>query len=430
MKRPVLQRSLRALRGCAAFGLVLACNVPEPPGSTGGIKGLSPSADAECGRGFVVVESNYQSTNVALLDMTGRVLSESLVSSGARPVGIDAALSGDVVPVSQRASGLRLPLVDRAFGAPKVAWVDLENGGIVQVLRVATGFPSNPQDYSSVSEHKAYLSRFGDNPESGKVPFDQGSDLLIVDPSAQSILGRIDLRSALADEAVDNLPRPGRMLLLDRRLLVLLATLPQQGFTATTSSRLAVIDTLTDTLEATLVLEGLRDCTGLALSPSRRTVAVFCSALNGQKGESQIDASGIALVGVDGDLTLERVLSGPLVGSQPVGSSGAFVSESALLVTSFGAFDPLNQPIAQDSLLRLDLTSGAREVLLRSAGTPFTLGGVACAPACRVCMVADAGRDGGVVHGYELDDNGAVLNETPIKVETRIGLPPRSLGRF
>ncbi len=421
---------LGVLCAAAAAAASVACNVPEPPGSTGGIRGLSPSPDADCGRGFVVLESSYQSTNIALLDINGRVLTDSLVSSAAAATGVAPPLSGDIVLTTERASGWRLPLVDRAYGSPQITWVDLENGGIADVLPVDTGFPSNPQDYVTLGPHKAYVSRFGDNRAAGEQAFDQGNDLLLVEPSAKQILGSIDLRPALGAEAAENLPRPGRMLLREQRLLVLLATLPRQGFDATTSSRLAIVDTESDTLQGALLLEGLHDCTGLALAPSGDQLAVFCSALRGQRGDSELEASGIAIVDLRAEPRLERVISGPLFDSRPVGAAGAYVTDSVLLLTTFGAFDELNHPLAQDNLLRLDLNDDSVEVLLSSDGTPFTLGGIACEPACGVCMVADAGRSGGIVHGYAFDADGWPRSETAIKVETRIGLPPRSIGHF
>jgi hypothetical protein len=78
-------------------------------------------------------------------------------------------------------------------------------------------------------------------------------------------------------------------------------------------------------------------------------------------------------------------------------------------------------------LLSVDLPSDEVTTLLE--GSPFSLGGVKCAGPCGTCMVADASRDGGVLHRYTHDEAGVILDDS-IKVETQIGLPPRYLARF
>jgi hypothetical protein len=80
-------------------------------------------------------------------------------------------------------------------------------------------------------------------------------------------------------------------------------------------------------------------------------------------------------------------------------------------------------------LVAVDYQTGAVTELLRSAGTPFTLGDVVCAPGCGVCLAADAERDGGVVHRF-VTGAGSIRYDRSIRVETEIGLPPRYLGRF
>ena len=415
-----------------AMCAMVACNVPAPPAPTGGI--ILPEAQSgpagPCGRGFVVLESQYQSTNVAVVDLSGAILSDSLVSSASGSLGLFVALSGDVVPMTAVASEIRLPLIDRAPDTAKIAWVDFATGEIVSALALNAGFPAYPQDYAPISQHKAYVSRFGHNRAPGQLPFDAGSDLLIVDPAESTVLGSVDLRTALGSDGNDNLPRPGRIVLRDARAFVLLAALPSQSFSATTSSRLAVVNSVTDVLEGALILEGLRNCTGLALSPNGDQIAAFCSALTDSKGTTDLAASGIALINVRGEPVLERILLSSVLGPRPVGFYGDYASDSVLLVTTFGAFDEKNEPRDKDTLLRIDLSTDTAEVLLESSEDPFTLGGVACDAGCGVCLIADAGRDGGVVHRYTVDELGSLTHVSAIKVETRIGLPPRIIGRF
>lgn len=421
-------KTIRLLCPLILIYAVCGCNVPEAPRPSGGIE--LPPDDSACARGFVVLESQYQSTNVAILDLSGAVLSDSLLASNTNSGGLFASLSGDVVPMSSLAVGPELPLIDRAAGSGAVHWVELTSGKIVRSVAVDTGFPAYPQDYAPISTRRAYVSRFGHNLSPNEMAFDAGSDLLIVDPAAAEISGSIDLRAALGDEAVDNLPRPGRIAIHGDKALVLLSTLPERSFSATTSSRLAVVNTASDFLEEAIVLGGLRNCSGLAISPNRAELAIFCSALVDTKGGVDLESSGIVLVDLQAEPVVKRVLSSSVLGARPVGSYGDYATESVLLVGAFGAFDTQGQVTSQDSLLRIDLDNNTVEAILESEDSPFTLGGIACDAACGVCLVADAGREGGVVHRYEIDMHGSLTSVSAVKIEERIGLPPRYIGRF
>jgi hypothetical protein len=420
----------RFLGGLLLAGSALGCDVPAPPASTGGVPELADAAPGACGRGFSVIESDYQSVNVALVNLAGQVLSESLTTSAVLSHGASTSLSGDVVLPNSPSAGRELPLLDRSAAAPRIAWVDLSSGVISRTLAVDTGFPSNPHDLLVLSPTKAYVARFGHNRDAGKQAFDQGSDLLVVDPRANRITGSIDLRPALGADQEQNLPRPGRLAQAQGFVYALLEDLPVNGFTPVVPSRLAMIDSETDSVRDVLVLDELRGCGGLLLSPSANQLAVLCSALSDSKGASQTEFSGIALVSLGPTPRLEKILRPGLWGGATVGSSGAYADERTLLVTTFGRFSETGVAEAQDLLLRLDLSRPSASVLLESDQVPFTLGDVACAPECRSCLVADAGRDGGVVHHYDLDDHAEVIAHAPVKLETRIGLPPRSVGRF
>lgn len=412
---------------CVVALALLACNVPDPPSSSGGVGELADAPSGRCGRGFSVVESDYQSVNVALLGLEGTVLTESLAASRVVSSGADVSLSGDVVLASALASGPLLPLLDRSATASRVLWLELSTGALSHTAEVATGFPSNPHDFVAVSERKGYVARFGHNRDPGKEPFDTGSDLLIVDPRSGALTGSLDLQGALGDDGSVTLPRPDKVVVAQGFAYVLLGALPLGGFSGEVPSRLARVDPETDEVQDVLVLEGLRGCSGLALSPAEDELAVLCSALSDSNGNSQTEYSGVALVELSPQPRLKRVFKDA---GAPIGSSGAYASASVLLLTTFGRFSPRGVAEAQDALLALHLPTGQTEQWLESDGVPFTLGGVACAPECGTCVVADAKRQGGVVHHYRLDDAGNVLSHAAVKVETRFGLPPRDVGRF
>lgn len=63
--------------------LLLGCNVAPPPGSTGGVTKQSDGS----GRGLSIVNTDYQPTNVSLLDIEGAVLERFWRSARGDPAG-------------------------------------------------------------------------------------------------------------------------------------------------------------------------------------------------------------------------------------------------------------------------------------------------------------------------------------------------------
>jgi hypothetical protein len=94
-------------------------------------------------------------------------------------------LSSDVAVPSTLLSGPEIVLIDR-FPASVLTWVDVESASVRAQLDV--GSKTNPHDYVPLSEHKAYVTRFG---ASDGV----GDDVAIVDPSVPALVGSIDLSS-------------------------------------------------------------------------------------------------------------------------------------------------------------------------------------------------------------------------------------------
>ena len=85
-----------------------------------------------------------------------------------------------------------------------------------------------------------------------------------------------------------------------------------------------------------------------------------------------------------------------------------------------------------DSARRLDLRLGQLDgaPLRESSLEPFTLGDIRCAPGASVCLLADAETDGGVLHRFDVDAAGALVDGTLIEVERGIGLPPRYIESY
>jgi hypothetical protein len=402
--------------------LIAGCNVAESAKSTPGVNladtGVTGSdagdgaAPVACARGVSVVSSDYQSTNVSVLSPEGKVLSESIISSGSAPAGLTTPLSGDVVVPGTRPLSGKLVTIDRTNAV--LTWIDVATGGVQKQQSVGTGFPANPHDYLEVSDTKAYVSRYETNSAPGKEPFDDGGDVVVLDLSNSSITANMPL--AKSDDG-EFLPRPSRMLLSGHTAWVMLERL-DAAFSPAGSSRIAGIDTTTDTVSWMLDLPDAGNCGGMAQSPSGKSVIVSCS------GGFDANATGRALVLVDATADPPRELkrfSTASVLDAPLAPSLAFA-------VAYGD----TTATRNDSLYSANVDTG-EVTKLTDAGAAFALGDVLCSPGCTdLCFLADAelkpsgASTKGALRVY--DASGKALPDKAFAVDPSIGLPPRSVG--
>ncbi len=407
----------------AALLMAVGCNVSSPD-NTGGTNALS----GVCGRGVVVINTDYQSTNVSLVSVDGQVLSSSFISSASGATGLSAPLGGDVVAPSQWQNDDEIVLLDR-YPASVVTWVDVASAEPTGQLSAATGYAANPRDFLRVSPNKAYVTRYDPNLDPGQQPFDGGSDILVIDPMTRSIQGRIDLQPAMAGAPDGFFARPDKLLLVDGQVLVLLGGY-SADFVTSLPSRVAILDPGTDRLIETISLDGLHGCTAMALSPAGDELAVACSGEFAGDSMTTLSHSGIVLVSVGTTFEERRRFPAAKFGTGPVGGAIAYTSDTRLVFTTFGQFAEQGQAYREDAFVQLEVDSGQFEVVLRSEGEPFSLGDVRCATECGVCFLADAKRDGGVLHRFTLGEGGQLGDRSEIVVDRGIGLPPRNLGWF
>ncbi len=399
-----------------------ACGATRVTTENQGVTG----AAGPCGRGLLVVESDYQSSNVSVLGFDGSVLSASLASSSTEASGFGVALSGDVVPPSTQQSGSEIVLIDR-YPAGVLRYLELSSARVTAELSVATGFKSNPHDYLALSAHKAYVTRYEANPNPGQEPFDAGADVLIIDPSQPAISGRIDLAPALEGEPTGFSAHPGQLLEVSGRVFVLLASYADD-YSSGVTSRLAELDPDADRLVATLLLDGLRGCDGLALAPNGKQLAVSCTGDDLRSTQPKLDGSGLALVDISGAPRVLKLVAAADLGTDPVGFALDYAAPGRLFFSTLGHFDDSGAAAAQDTFLLLDTESARTHVVLQSLSQPFSLGGIRCALGCGACFATDAERAGGSVLRFNVDANGDLGTPQMVRAETRIGLPPRYLG--
>jgi len=416
--------SAQLWRGALALcGVLSACGAPRSEPQAGGTSVLS----GPCGRGLVVVESDYQSSNVSLVDFAGNVLAPSIASSSAENAGFGVALSGDVVVPGSAVAGAELVLLDR-YPAGVLRFVDVASGKVTSELSVATGFRANPHDYLLIGPKKAYVTRYESNPNAGAQPWDGGGDVLIVDPSVPSITGRIELSSALAGENASFTPHPGRLLSVGKRVFAVLSAY-DRTYMNSAVSRLVEVDAETDTLLSSLPLADLHGCDGLALSPDSRELAISCTGADLLDAPPSITSSGLALVDITGTPQITKTFAAATFGNNAIGFALDYSLPTRLVFGTLGYVTDAGSR-SLDAILALDTGSGAFTEVVRSASQPFTLGDVRCAPSCGACFVADAERDGGSVLRFPLDAQGELGSFTAVRAETRVGLPPRYLGAF
>jgi hypothetical protein len=411
------------------FGAVLslalcACDAPRTTPDTQGVS----ARPGMCGRGLLVIESDYQSSNVSALGLDGSVLSPSLASSSTESDGFGVGLSGDVVLPSSPQSGPEIALIDR-YPAGVLRFVELATARVTSELSVATGFRSNPHDYLALNEHKAYVARYESNPNPGQQAFDPGGDILVVDPGLSSISSRIDLASALQGEPAGFSPHPAQLLQVSGRVFALLASYADD-YSSSAVSRLVEVDPSSDTLLGTLLLDGLHGCDGMAVSPDQSELAVACTGDDLRSSTPKLTGSGLALVDISSAPRLLKRFDAADLGTDPVGFSVDYAAPGLLFFGTLGHFDDAGAVAALDTLLELDTSSAQTSEVLHSLSQPFSLGSIHCALDCGACFVADAERAGGSVLRFPVDAAGELDAPKAVRAETRVGLPPRYLGAF
>jgi hypothetical protein len=399
-------------------GALLGCGAKAPK-NTGGFE-LSPSA-GECPAGYAVSNSDYTSTSISAISPTGAMLSPTVISSGSAPPGLTTALSGDVIfPSTAPASGKML-LIDR-YPNSVLTWVEPTTGAVIQQLPVGTGFGANPHDYLEITPNKAYVTRYESNSAPGQAPFDAGGDLLVIDPQANEITGRVELASE-PDGAF--LPRADHLLLVDDEVWVSLQRLDADFHTAG-DARLVGVDPSRDTTTWTLDLPGIASCGGIARSPSGNVVALVCSGVASDSDSAGAPAPTLrsAVVLLDATVRppveLQRFDAAAQLGAQ-LGSTIAFASETQLVSVAMGdASTNLN-----DIAFTLETSEGTAQPLL-DAGAAFSLGDVRCAPGCTdLCFLADAQAN--ALHVWHATAEG-LSEQAPVQADSNIGLPPRTIG--
>jgi hypothetical protein len=356
-----------------------------------------------------VIDSDYMSVSLAVADAaTGMVAHDGCVSSGSKAPGLTTALSGDVVLPSQPQPGHELLLIDRTNAV--LTWLDPASCQVLRQLNVGEGKPANPHDVIPVSAHKAYVTRFAE----------EASDLAIIDPTAATIIGHVDLRglSTQPDGDKPALVMPDRGLLVGGKVYVSLGEMSADYQTGG-PARLAVVDPATDAVSGTIDLPSLRSCGVVTALPDGSKLAVGCSGIYADPA-TQIGQSGVGWVDLAASPPAVSVVAAAAFGAPVSAGDVAVLSPNAAFTIAVG--DTTSK--RPDALWAFDFAGGPPRKVLEGT-QPFTLGGLLGDPATGKVFVGDANPTTPRI--VVIDASNAAAAPTSVSVN---GLPPRSLALY
>jgi hypothetical protein len=382
--------------------------------------GVSPFGSASSG--VVALGSDYSASSVSFLDRDGNLLLDGCLNSGSGGPGLAMTLSGDVVLPTQMPAGGPVAIIDRTNVA--ITWLDAATCAVRGQLAVGTGFASNPHDVVTLSASKAYVTREAGNRKPTPAPgdFDDGNDVLIVDPAGLAIVGRIDL---LPYAPAGVLPRADRALLAQGKVFVSLGAI-SADYGTYGQGRILVIDPDRDQVTGTIELPGVQNCGAMTYVAGAQRLLVAC---NGAYGDPAAQAAGSAIVAVD----LAQVppvvvaqVAATTAGGAPLSSLTLAASDGATaLGVAVGDFTG-NPP---DSLWSLPLGGGTPAKVFDST-EGFVIGAVLYDPDRHRVLAADGTMNTAAYLRIFDHAAGSFTAVKTVITNPAHNLPPRSLAFY
>jgi len=342
--------------------------------------GTLPTDSSEDGaggapRGIVVVNSNdFDTTSISFLDRDGNLVINGCFST--------PRLSYDVVLPTQVTPGGPVVLIDRGMGYNALTWLDPTNCTPLRQLAVGTGFDSDPHDVVVLSASKAYVTRYAENGTATPTldDFDDGDDVLIIDPTQPKILGRIDLKPF---SPVGVLPRADRALLAEGKVFVSLNAISLDYKTYGTG-RIVMVDPVTDQVVGTIDLPGAKNCGAMTYLATERKLMVACGGAYSD-GPQQADSSAIVVIdlGVSPPTVIAQMAAAAAGGLSLTNATVAALDGTALGVTngSVGNVPP-------DRLWSLPI-NGSAPIQVFESTESFALGAVLADPEGKRILITD-----------------------------------------
>jgi len=383
----------------------------------------TPHYDQGCR--VAVINTDYVSTSVSVLDEDGTVCLAGVITSGSKPPGVTTALSGDVVLPTEPAPGGELVLIDR-YPAAVLTFVDPASGVVRRQIGVGTGYPSNPHDVLFIDADTAWVTRYDQNPTPSATAgdLDEGGDLLVVNPVTGALVDRIDL-APWASSGME--PRPDRLAHVGDAVWVTLGNLARR-FDDGGSGLVVGLEPETGAFVGRAELSGLASCGGtLAVSPAGDGAWVSCTGVFQRGDAPQLSASGVAWLGTDeigAPVEGFRMAAADIGPGRPVGHPLAALDGQRALVVVLGTLDG-----APDLLYLVDRGTGAATPIGLETQA-YSLNALLLAPGGRL-LAADANRRRPRLRRVDLGEDGAVTGEAAnVVTDPVVGLEPRALGWY
>jgi hypothetical protein len=399
-----IPRALSIFVALLATTLVAACD----SATTGTTKGLTAKS------ALVLLQSDYKASTVSLYDPASKTLVGDCmnVNELSRDVALPTGTQGGELVVIDREQSL-LDFVDPATCLVR-AQLSLSTGG----------FKANPHDVVHLSATKAYVTRYEKNaaPTPAADDFDDGDDLLIVDPSALSVTGRI----ALAGRATAGMQaRPDRAVLSNGLVYITLNNL-SGDFSAAGPGRVAIVDPTTDAVTGVVDLPDQRGCSGIVADDAAKKLYVSCG---GEFSDAdQTATSALVEIDVSGAVpALGKIVGGKSLGTQPVSYTAAAVLGGTAYVTTAGSLDfATGAQTAPDAFYGVALPAGTPAKIID--GGAFNLGRPAIDAATSTLFLPDG--DAVTPRVRVFDVSGAAVAGMSFEPDPGAHLPPREASWY
>jgi hypothetical protein len=419
-RSPVLTPSVPPLLPLLLLPLVWCAAACDGDGTT------APRLNAAAPTGLAIVSSDYSVSSLALYDpASGAVRDDCLYTdtAGSRP-----SISGDTALPSQPQLGGELVVIDRKDGV--LSFVRPADCQVRVQISVATAFKANPRDVVRLSPSKAYVTRYETNLDPTPDPgdFDEGNDVLIVDPAVtdpgRAILGRIPLAAYASTATVQ--ARPDRAVLADGRVYVSLGNLDDMF--AGGPGRIVIIDPERDQVVDMIELPEQTDCSGLEYVAATKRLYVAC----GDAFDSPAPTSALVEIDLGGaQPSILRTIAAPAVGggTQPINFGYVAATGDLAFFGLVGTRDfNTNATLVSDGFYSVPHASGSAVTKLVDGGG-FSLGRPAIDGAGAQLLLPDGDDAAPKVHRFRIA-GGAVTADGAINANPAGGLPPREVARY
>ena len=387
--------------------------------------------------GLAILVSDYKKTSVTLLD-------PSSIGSPGSPALTDCLhsddptvlqpLSGDVSLPSQAQQEGELVLIDR--GSSVLTFVDPSTCVPRGQLSVSTGgLQANPRDVIRVSAHKAYVSRYTTNPMPTDDPldFDEGDDLLVVDPLALGpgqtpILKRIALSGyATSVPGTTIQARPDRGVLVDGKVYLTLGNLDEK-YSAAGAGRIVVIDPASDAVVDVIELPEQKGCSAIDYVAATNRLYVSCQG-GPFNDPDAVATSALVEIDLSGERpSLGRSVLASTLGATPINLSSVAVLGETAFVGTWGALDPsTNAMTTPDRFYAVALGTGAAALLLE--GGAFNFGRANVDSVRKKVFLPDGDAAKPRVHVFDGSGDPIVAAES-FDADPAAHLPPREIAWY